>query len=58
MPGLFLQGESLRLRYDNGKFWESEVKGGGWLLKLALLPLMLTIALNTLLRFYKRPENH
>jgi hypothetical protein len=56
MPGLLLQGESLRLRYDNGKFWESEVKGGSWVLKLGFLPVLPAIILNTFLRFYKRPE--
>ncbi len=55
MPGLLLQGESLRLRYDNGKFWESEVKGGSRFLKLPLLP---ALALNIILRFCKPPENH
>jgi hypothetical protein len=58
MPGLLLQGESLRLRYDNGKFWESEVRGGSWVLKLALLPLLPALTLNIILRFYKPPANH
>lgn len=57
MPGLFLQGESLRLRYDNGKFWESEVQSGSWLLKLALFPVLPAIILNTFLRFHKRHED-
>jgi hypothetical protein len=57
MPDRLLQGESLRLRYDNGKFWESEVKGGSWLLKLVFFPVLLAIILNTFLRFCKPPED-
>jgi hypothetical protein len=57
MPGLLFQGESLRLRYDNGKFWESEVQAGSWLFKLVFFPVLPAIILNTFLRFYKRPED-
>ncbi|NJK68634.1 MAG: hypothetical protein HC941_20795 [Microcoleus sp. SU_5_3] len=51
IPGMFFQGESLRLRYDNGKFWESEVKTGSWVLKMAFIPIVTAIALNKILRF-------
>jgi hypothetical protein len=58
MSGILFQGESLRLRYDNGKFWENEVKGGSWVLKMAFIPIITAIVLNKLLRFiYKLPEN-
>jgi hypothetical protein len=58
IPGIFFQGESLRLRYDNGKFWENEVKGGSSLLKLALLPLLPALILKIVFRFRKYPESY
>lgn len=57
IPGMFFQGESLRLCYDNGKFWESEVKGGSWLLKLAFIPLLPAIVFKLLVRFDSRAKS-